>query len=107
MIPSLVENSPFTIIECLALQLPFLASNIPGISQLVHPEGALFYSYSIMLHDINQNFKDVKEVLFQPDEANLIKALEIALSKGMKQLINWSFTFLIILWQELIYRGRK
>lgn len=39
VIPSLAENSPFTVIECLALQLPFVGSDLSGIAELIHEEG--------------------------------------------------------------------
>jgi GT2 family glycosyltransferase len=38
VIPSLVENSPYTVLECLGAGLPFLAARVGGIPELVHPE---------------------------------------------------------------------
>eukprot|EP01113_Clastostelium_recurvatum_P038463 TRINITY_DN5767_c0_g1_i2.p1 TRINITY_DN5767_c0_g1~~TRINITY_DN5767_c0_g1_i2.p1 ORF type:complete len:792 (-),score=184.39 TRINITY_DN5767_c0_g1_i2:1225-3600(-) len=38
VIPSTVENSPFTVLECLEMATPFIASNLTGIRELVHPE---------------------------------------------------------------------
>jgi GT2 family glycosyltransferase/glycosyltransferase involved in cell wall biosynthesis len=35
VIPSLVDNAPYTVYECLYLGIPFLASNIPSIASLV------------------------------------------------------------------------
>ena len=38
IIPSLIENSPYTVVECLASGIPFLASNVGGIPELIAPE---------------------------------------------------------------------
>jgi O-antigen biosynthesis protein len=38
VIPSLSENSPYSVLECLALGIPCIASNVGGISELVHPD---------------------------------------------------------------------
>jgi glycosyltransferase involved in cell wall biosynthesis/GT2 family glycosyltransferase len=35
VMPSLVENSPMTVRECLALGIPFIASNVGGICELI------------------------------------------------------------------------
>ncbi len=35
VIPSLLDNSPFTIYECLALRIPFLSTDVGGIAELV------------------------------------------------------------------------
>jgi O-antigen biosynthesis protein len=38
VIPSLMENSPYTVLECLGSRIPFLASRVGGISELIAPE---------------------------------------------------------------------
>ena len=38
VIPSLIENSPYTIVECLCLQIPFIASDVGGIPELIMSE---------------------------------------------------------------------
>jgi len=38
VIPSLVENSPYTVVECLHHGISFIASRVGGIPELVHPE---------------------------------------------------------------------
>jgi glycosyltransferase involved in cell wall biosynthesis len=38
VIASLVENSPYTVLECLGAGIPFLASDIGGIPELIHPD---------------------------------------------------------------------
>src|SRR5262249_31650262 len=45
VIPSLLENSPYTVLECLGSGIPFLASRVGGIPELVaqeHAEAATF-----------------------------------------------------------------
>lgn len=43
VIPSICpENQPQVALECLSLEIPLLASNIPGISELVHNDDFLF-----------------------------------------------------------------
>jgi len=38
VIPSLVENSPYTVLECLGAGIPFIASHVGGIPEMIHPE---------------------------------------------------------------------
>ncbi|MGN2242001.1 glycosyltransferase [Frateuria sp. GZRR33] len=45
VIASLVENSPYTVLECVLARIPFVAADVGGIAELVHPqdrERALF-----------------------------------------------------------------
>jgi glycosyltransferase involved in cell wall biosynthesis len=45
IIASLVENSPYTVLECVLKRIPFVAADVGGIAELVHPddrERALF-----------------------------------------------------------------
>lgn len=39
VMPSLMENSPFTVVECVREGVPFLASTVGGIPELLTPEG--------------------------------------------------------------------
>lgn len=56
IIASLVENSPYTVLECLLQRIPFIAADVGGIAELVHPE-------------------DRERVLFKPTPASLAGAL--------------------------------
>eukprot|EP01113_Clastostelium_recurvatum_P017384 TRINITY_DN2039_c0_g1_i3.p1 TRINITY_DN2039_c0_g1~~TRINITY_DN2039_c0_g1_i3.p1 ORF type:complete len:1334 (-),score=355.24 TRINITY_DN2039_c0_g1_i3:206-4135(-) len=38
MMPSLIDNSPYTVMECLVIGIPFMASRVGGIPELIHPE---------------------------------------------------------------------
>ena len=38
VMPSLVENSPYAVLECAERGIPFVASNVGGTPDLVHPE---------------------------------------------------------------------
>jgi hypothetical protein len=62
--PSLMENSPFTVIECLALGVPFLASRTGGIPELIAAE-------------------DQDEVLFPPHTSALAARLRLAFREGV------------------------
>eukprot|EP01113_Clastostelium_recurvatum_P005730 TRINITY_DN12568_c0_g1_i5.p1 TRINITY_DN12568_c0_g1~~TRINITY_DN12568_c0_g1_i5.p1 ORF type:complete len:741 (-),score=160.35 TRINITY_DN12568_c0_g1_i5:19-2202(-) len=44
MMPSLFENSPYTVLECLCAGVPFLASNVGGIPELLDPSD---YSHAL------------------------------------------------------------
>ncbi len=56
VIPSLVENSPYTVLECLSQNIAFLAADVGGIAELIHPE-------------------DNARVLFKPTPAALAQKL--------------------------------
>ena len=46
VIASLVENSPYTVLECLGSGIPFLASDIGGIPELIHPDDRDYVCFS-------------------------------------------------------------
>jgi len=56
VIASLVENSPYTVLECLVAGIPFISADVGGIGELVHPE-------------------DREQALFRPTPAALATAL--------------------------------
>eukprot|EP01113_Clastostelium_recurvatum_P005113 TRINITY_DN1227_c0_g1_i1.p1 TRINITY_DN1227_c0_g1~~TRINITY_DN1227_c0_g1_i1.p1 ORF type:complete len:2051 (+),score=596.77 TRINITY_DN1227_c0_g1_i1:131-6283(+) len=64
IIPSLVDNAPYTVYECLYTNTPFLASNLDSISPLMASE-------------------DQSRVLFDSKPHLLVRKLAIALRKGM------------------------
>jgi glycosyltransferase involved in cell wall biosynthesis len=64
VMPSLVENSPYAVLECLALGIPFMASTVGGIPELIHPE----------YHD---------SVLFWPDAKTIAAKMKKALIDGI------------------------
>jgi len=61
VIPSLTDNSPYTVYECLYLGIPFVASNIPSIAALVSGT----------------------DNLFEPTVESLVSALNTAVSTGV------------------------
>jgi glycosyltransferase involved in cell wall biosynthesis len=63
VMPSFEENSPNTIYECLENQIPFIASNVAGIRELVAPD-------------------DRARVLFEPTANGIAEALRRALADG-------------------------
>ncbi|MBP2300897.1 glycosyltransferase [Azospirillum picis] len=38
IIPSVADNSPYTVYECLVAGVPFLSRNVGGIAELIHPD---------------------------------------------------------------------
>ena len=38
VMPSLLENSPFTVMECLMGGLPFLTTRIGGVEEMIAPD---------------------------------------------------------------------
>jgi glycosyltransferase involved in cell wall biosynthesis len=63
VIPSLLDNSPNTVYECLYLGVPFVATNIPSIASLVHD--------------------DYKAYLVEPNVDALSHALNRAIQEGV------------------------
>jgi glycosyltransferase involved in cell wall biosynthesis len=63
VMPSLQENSPNTVYECLELGIPFIASSVGGVPELIAPE-------------------DRGRVLFEPTAAGLEAALRRVLAAG-------------------------
>jgi len=65
VIPSLLKNSPYKVHECLAAGIPFFASRIGGIPELIAPE-------------------DVSAVCFEPNAGALSQMLCTALNQGVR-----------------------
>jgi glycosyltransferase involved in cell wall biosynthesis len=63
VMPSLQENSPNTVYECLELGIPFIASKVGGVPELIEPE-------------------DHARVLFEPTAEGLEAALRRVLADG-------------------------
>jgi glycosyltransferase involved in cell wall biosynthesis len=63
VMPSFEENSPNVVYECLENQIPFIASNVAGIRELVAPD-------------------DRARVLFEPTANGIAEALRRALADG-------------------------
>ncbi len=63
VIPSIVENYPNTVLECLACQVPFLASRVGGIPEQIHPD-------------------DIESVCFDPTPRHLAERLKRVLREG-------------------------
>ncbi len=65
VIPSLLENSPYTVLECLGARIAFLASRVGGIPELIAPE-------------------DAERVCFEPNARALSALLGRALTEGFR-----------------------
>jgi glycosyltransferase involved in cell wall biosynthesis len=63
VMPSLQENSPNTVYECLELGIPFIASNVGGVPELIAPD-------------------DRARVLFEPTADGVEAALRVVLDDG-------------------------
>ena len=64
VMPSLVENSPYTVLECLERRIRFLASRVGGIPELIVKE-------------------DLADCLFSPAPGELAKMIENTLENGI------------------------
>jgi GT2 family glycosyltransferase/glycosyltransferase involved in cell wall biosynthesis len=64
IVASLMENAPMTVVECLGQGIPFLASAVGGIPELLHPE-------------------DRERHLFLPEPWELARALSRTISEGL------------------------
>jgi glycosyltransferase involved in cell wall biosynthesis len=67
VMPSLLENLPYTILECVSLGIPFLASRVGGNAELIHPDY-------------------VEAATFAPTVSALHLKLVEALEKGLRQV---------------------
>ncbi|GAQ86323.1 hypothetical protein KFL_002820190 [Klebsormidium nitens] len=65
VMPSKVENSPYTVYECAELGIPFVAADVGGISDLIHPS-------------------DRPHALFEPTVQSLVDRLSRALLDGVR-----------------------
>jgi glycosyltransferase involved in cell wall biosynthesis len=65
VIPSLMENSPNTVLECLGSGIAFIASRVGGIPELIDP-------------------KEVDSVCFEPKPEALAQTLRRAISEGAR-----------------------
>jgi len=65
VMPSVLENSPYTVLETLALRIPFIVSNVGGVPELIDRE-------------------DHESALFEPEPEALAAHLERALRDGAR-----------------------
>jgi hypothetical protein len=65
VIPSLLENSPYRVLECLVAGIAFVASRVGGIPELIAPD-------------------DVGKVCFEPNAGALCAVLGAALTEGVR-----------------------
>eukprot|EP01133_Synstelium_polycarpum_P013381 gene13381-15740_t len=64
VIPSPIDNSPNTVLECLANRLPFIAARVGGIPELIHID-------------------DRRRTLFHPKPASLVAKIRSAIDEGV------------------------
>ena len=63
IMPSLAENSPYAVLECLSQGIPFIASDVGGVSELIFRQ-------------------DWNATLVKPDVSSLAKALKRIVTRG-------------------------
>lgn len=61
VIPSLIENSPYTVLECLTRGIAFIASDVGGIGELIHPEDRARALFSPTPSDIARAMQRIQE----------------------------------------------
>ena len=54
IMPSLMENLPYTVAEALTLKLPFLASNVGGVRELLHPDDTEAATFAPTVHGLRE-----------------------------------------------------
>lgn len=65
VIPSLIENSPYTVWETLHLGIPFLASNVGGIPEMIDPLDRNYVLFDPIPQSLATKLSDVIENGFQ------------------------------------------
>ena len=83
--PSIVDNTPYTVYECLFSGIPFVASNIPSIASIIAHKDRAEY--------VQQRGWDRREllsnkhysVLFETNAISLALKLEGVLDNGMRR----------------------
>ncbi len=65
IIPSFIENSPYTVMECIYYKIAFMASAVGGIPELIHQD-------------------DDEKVCFEPNGSSLAEKLEHSLKYGLQ-----------------------
>ena len=87
VIPSLMENSPYTVLECLGSRIPFLASRVGGIPELIAPEDlelATFLPHAVALANLLKQTLQSGERSWKPSlEAEANKAAWVAWHNGL------------------------
>jgi len=71
VIGSPVDNSPYTVLECLTLGVPFLAANVGGIPELV-------------IRDMQPH--DAEQLLFEPTAQRLAERIRDTVNRGVRWL---------------------
>ncbi|MFO0948419.1 MAG: glycosyltransferase family 4 protein [Planctomycetota bacterium] len=54
VIPSRLENSPLTVMECIEFRIPFLASAVGGIPELIHPDDQDHVLFLPRIHELER-----------------------------------------------------
>lgn len=66
VLPSLSDNLPYSVLECLRMGIPFIASNVGGVSELVASPGTLFEPTAI---DLLAKLREVRSTGLDPVES--------------------------------------
>lgn len=87
IIPSLVENSPYTVLECLFSGISFLASSVGGIPEM-----------------IKEKYKATH--LFEPNPESLAKCIQAALQNGLALAEPaWQADEVVLQWLQFINKN--
>ena len=66
VMPSIMENSPYTVLECLSRNIPFIASRVGGIPELICPEDQDRTTFPLHPGKLGERLKSVFESGFAP-----------------------------------------
>ncbi len=66
VMPSLTDNSPLAVTECLSMSIPFLASRVGGIPEVIHPEDQARCLFSPNADDLAEKLKQTLGAIHAP-----------------------------------------
>ena len=76
VMPALIDNSPFAVKECMIAGVPFLASDIGGTRELLHPDDRSSMLVEASPHALSQRLVEVLRDGLQPAQVDLAKEIE-------------------------------
>lgn len=61
VMPSTIENSPYTVLECIAKDIRFIASSVGGIPELIHPDYRDYVLFNPFPSSLSLKIRDIIE----------------------------------------------
>ena len=86
VIPSRIDNSPNTILECMLTRIPFVTSRSGGITEMLAPRSELYESISCSIED-PRNLPSLIQRHMKFSQEHINRLLDLAYARG-RSLIN-------------------